>query len=90
MYLGRPWRPYAHTVFINCEMGSHIRPAGWHNWNNTDNERTARYGEYGSRGAGASQKGRVSWAMKVSDTEAADCLDIAKVFAVTTGWNPAE
>jgi len=28
--------------------------------------------------------------MKVSDTEAADCLDIAKVFAVTTGWNPAE
>jgi len=49
VYLGRPWRPYAHTVFINCEMGSHIRPAGWHNWNNTDNERTARYGEYGSR-----------------------------------------
>ena len=23
VYLGRPWRPYAHTVFINCEMGSH-------------------------------------------------------------------
>ena len=22
VYLGRPWRPYAHTVFIDCEMGS--------------------------------------------------------------------
>ena len=41
VYLGRPWRPYAHTMFINCEMGSHIRPEGWHNWNNTDNEKTA-------------------------------------------------
>ncbi len=50
VYLGRPWRPYAHTMFINCEMGSHIRPEGWHNWNNTDNEKTARYGEYGSTG----------------------------------------
>lgn len=90
VYLGRPWRPYAHTVFINCEMGSHIRPEGWHNWNNPANERTARYGEYGSHGPGASQDARVGWAMKVSDSDAADCLDISKVFAVTTGWNPTE
>lgn len=90
VYLGRPWRPYAHTVFINCDMGKHIRPEGWHNWNNTDNERTARYGEYGSRGEGGSQTGRVNWAMKVSDKDAAACLDTTEVFAVTTGWNPAD
>lgn len=88
VYLGRPWRPYAHTVFINCDMGSHIRPEGWHNWNNTDNERTARYGEYGSRGPGAAQDGRVKWAMKVSDSDAAACLDPSEVFAQATGWNP--
>ena len=90
VYLGRPWRPYAHTVFINCDMGKHIRPEGWHNWNNTDNERTARYGEYGSRGEGSSQTGRVNWAMKVSDKDAAACLNTTEVFAVTTGWNPAD
>ena len=41
VYLGRPWRPYAATVFINCEFGNHIRPEGWHNWRNPENEKTA-------------------------------------------------
>ena len=88
VYLGRPWRPYAHTVFINCDMGSHIRPEGWHNWSKPENERTARYGEYGSRGPGAAQEGRVKWAMKVSDSDAAACLDPVEVFAQASGWNP--
>ena len=39
VYLGRPWRPYAATVFINCEMGKHIRPEGWHNWGETIDEK---------------------------------------------------
>ena len=32
VYLGRPWRDYARVVLIDCYMGSHIRPEGWHNW----------------------------------------------------------
>lgn len=88
VYLGRPWRPYAHTVFINCDMGSHIRPTGWHNWSKAENEQTARYGEYGSRGEGANQSARVAWAKKLTDKEAADCLNMAKVFSQATGWNP--
>lgn len=90
VYLGRPWRPYAHTVFINCDMGSHIRPEGWHNWNNADNESTARYGEYGSYGEGASQDSRVNWAMKVSEADAAAYRNLSDIFSVTSGWNPAE
>lgn len=89
-YLGRPWRPYAHTVFINCDMGSHICPAGWDNWRNPDNEKTARYGEYGSRGEGAAIAERVGWAKKLSKKEAAKCLDVKKVFESTSGWNPVE
>lgn len=61
VYLGRPWRPYAATAFIDCEMGAHITPAGWDNWRNPDNEKTARYSEKGSKGPGASGK-RVDWA----------------------------
>ncbi len=90
VYLGRPWRPYAHTVFINCEMGSHIRPEGWHNWNNADNERTARYGEYGSHGPGAAQSGRVGWAMNITDADAAAYRNLTEVFSVTSGWDSTE
>jgi pectinesterase len=32
VYLGRPWRPYAKTVFLNTEMGKHILPEGWNPW----------------------------------------------------------
>jgi len=28
VYLGRPWRAYAKTVFVACELGKHIVPAG--------------------------------------------------------------
>lgn len=88
VYLGRPWRPYAHTMFINCEMGGHIRPEGWHNWNNTANESTARYGEYGSTGAGASQSGRVAWAAPLTPEQAKDLLDIRSIFAKADTWLP--
>lgn len=90
VYLGRPWRPYAHTVFINCDMGRHIRPEGWHNWNDTNNELTARYGEYGSRGEGASQDGRVNWAMKMTEADAAASINTTEVFSQTSGWNPLD
>ena len=39
VYLGRPWRIYAKTVFIDCEMGKHIRPEGWHNWSKPEAEK---------------------------------------------------
>ena len=70
VYLGRPWRPYAYTLFIYCEMGSHIRPEGWHNWRNPANETTARYMEYGNTGSGASGTGRVAWCRKLTGKEA--------------------
>lgn len=66
-YLGRPWRIYAQTYFINCELGSHIRPEGWHNWNKPEAEKSARYGEWGSTGEGANPAARVRWAKRLSE-----------------------
>lgn len=71
VYLGRPWRPYAQTVFLHCELGSHIRPEGWHNWNNPANEKTAYYAEYDCYGPGAGTAGRVGWAHRLTPAEAA-------------------
>ena len=90
VYLGRPWRPFAHTVFINCEMGGHIRPEGWHNWRNPDNEKTARYGQYGCTGPGANEEGRVDWVKNPDAATAAALTDLQKVFAVTSSWQPAQ
>ena len=74
VYLGRPWRPFAATIFMDCELGKHIRPEGWHNWNNAKNEETARYAEYGNKGEGASTKNRVKWSKQLSKKEAAKVM----------------
>ena len=67
--LGRPWRPYAQTVYVSCLMDSHILAEGWNNWGNPDNEKTAFYGEVDSRtmdGKRLDVSKRVSWAHKVN------------------------
>lgn len=70
VYLGRPWRIYAKTVFIECEMGDHIRPEGWHNWAKPEAEKTAFYAEYNSKGPGANPKARVAWSHQLKKKEA--------------------
>lgn len=46
VYLGRPWREYAKTVFIHCDFGPHIHREGFHDWNKTAARETIFYGEY--------------------------------------------
>lgn len=48
VYLGRPWRDYAKTVLLDCELGSHIHPAGFHDWNKENAHSTVFYAEYNS------------------------------------------
>lgn len=88
VYLGRPWRPYAATVFIRCELGGHILPEGWDNWRNPENERTARYAEYANTGEGAATGGRVSWSRQLSPQEAARYDDADFLFGVHDTWRP--
>ncbi len=85
VYLGRPWRAYARTVFIRCEMGKHILPAGWHNWGKTENEQTAFYAEYDNRGEGAAVAGRAPWSKQLSAAEAAQYITVK----ILGGWDPA-
>lgn len=70
VYLGRPWRPYAKTVFIGCELGDHILKEGWHNWGKEYAEKTAFYAEYGSHGPGAATAAeRVKWSHILKEKE---------------------
>ena len=69
VYLGRPWRIYAKTVFINCEMAKHIRTEGWENWSKPEAEKTAFYAEYNCSGIGFQPQKRVSWSRQLTKKE---------------------
>jgi pectinesterase len=88
VYLGRPWRPYAATIFMNCEFGKHILPVGWHNWNNSENEKTVRYAEYMNTGEGASTQNRVTWSKQLKKKEAAE-YSAENIFKRNDDWNIA-
>lgn len=46
VYLGRPWRNFAKSVFINCRMDSHIHEDGFHDWNKSEARDTVEYAVY--------------------------------------------
>ncbi|GHA74896.1 pectinesterase family protein [Pontibacter akesuensis] len=85
VYLGRPWRPYAKTVFISTKLGKHIRPEGWHNWSKPEAEKTAFYAEYKSIGPGAAPKARVSWAKQLKRREARK-YTVNNILSGNDGW----
>ncbi|SOD94786.1 pectinesterase family protein [Spirosoma fluviale] len=88
VYLGRPWRPNAKTIFVRTQMDSHILPAGWDNWNNADNEKTVLYAEYGNTGPGSSTSGRVGWSKQLTANEVKQ-LTLASIFSGKSPWLPA-
>jgi pectinesterase len=75
VYLGRPWRIYAKTAFLNCFLGSHILPEGWHNWNKPEAEKTSFYTEFGNSGPGANMSKRVLWAHSITSKQAKKYTD---------------
>ncbi|XP_074315978.1 pectinesterase/pectinesterase inhibitor-like [Silene latifolia] len=60
-YLGRPWKAYAKTVFMETTIGDLIRPEGYYPWTGTVNLDTCFYGEFANRGPGANTATRVAW-----------------------------
>ena len=87
VYLGRPWREHACTLFMNCEMGPQIRPEGWHNWGDPAREKTVRYAEYNNHGVGATATQRVAWSRQLTRKEAAR-ITLATVFREDNSWIP--
>ena len=86
VFLGRPWRDYGYTLFMNCELGRHIRPEGWHNWEK-QREQTARYLEYNNRGEGADISQRAPWSRQLTKKEASK-ITLEAVFTMNDSWNP--
>ena len=93
-YLGRPWGAYAKTVFINCELGSHIVKEGWHDWEKPgkpDTKKNSYYAEYQNFGPGAAtKKERVKWSYQLSPKQAAEYTFEKVMYQSQDGikWDP--
>nr|XP_023874715.1 probable pectinesterase/pectinesterase inhibitor 12 isoform X1 [Quercus suber] len=72
-YLGRPWRVYSQTVYLESYIDNFIDPTGWTQWASDDDQGldTLYYGEYDNYGPGSSTDDRVTWlgyhVMDISD-----------------------
>lgn len=91
-YLGRPWGAYAKTVFIDCELGGHILPEGWHDWEKPgkpDTKKNSYYAEYGCTGPGA-RGPRVKWAHSLKPRQLQDYSFEKVMYQEQDGiiWNP--
>lgn len=88
VFLGRPWRPYAKTVFMNCNLGKHILQEGWNPWKDErfpDKTKTAFYAEYNNKGKGAKVNKRVSWSHQLTKAAAAK-YTLKNIFSKDDFW----
>ncbi|MCO5599373.1 hypothetical protein L7F22_053475 [Adiantum nelumboides] len=86
-YLGRPWKKYSRTVFIQSEMQAVVQPKGWLPWNASNPYTdTVYYGEYGNRGAGARTAERVSWKGVHGNMSKADASQFAVASFIGLEW----
>jgi pectinesterase len=86
-FLGRPWRIYASTIFLNCEMSDVVRPEGWNDWKKPEAHTTTRYAEFNSSGAGASPTNRPAWTTQLNKSDAQK-ITLEKVLGGSDGWQP--
>lgn len=54
VYLGRPWREFAHVAILHSYLGPHIHPLHWHDWNKTSAHDTIQFYEFENYGPGTS------------------------------------
>ena len=53
VYLGRPWRDFAHVAILDSYLGDHIHPDHWDDWNKPQAHATVKFCEYRNYGPGA-------------------------------------
>ena len=91
VYLGRPWKTYAQTVFFKCIEYENIIPAGWKTWDGREN--SCFYAEYKCTGPGSDTSNRAGWSYQLSDVQAT-AYTMENIFSKETstdfyaGWDP--
>lgn len=89
-YLGRPWKPYSRTVYMQSYLDKIIAPAGWYPWSGNFALKTLYYGEYMNTGPGAGTANRVNWPgyHRITSTAEASKYTVAE-FISGNSWLPS-
>lgn len=88
-YLGRPWKEYSRTVYMQSFIDGLIEPVGWHEWSGSFALNTLYYAEFNNTGLGSSTANRVTWpGYHVIDQTVASYFTVA-YFIVGEFWLPS-
>ncbi|KAF1861098.1 hypothetical protein Lal_00000517 [Lupinus albus] len=60
-YLGRPWKEYSRTVYMETFIDKLIDPKGWMEWSGNFGLSTLYYAEFSNWGPGSNTSKRVTW-----------------------------
>ncbi|KAL3502234.1 hypothetical protein ACH5RR_036683 [Cinchona calisaya] len=89
-FLGRPWKNYSTTIFMENFMENFIDPKGWLPWMGTTAPDTIFYAEYQNFGPGATNTSRVPWkGLKLNITSKQARKFLVKSFINGNKWLPA-
>ncbi|XP_008800480.2 pectinesterase-like [Phoenix dactylifera] len=87
-YLGRPWKEYSRTIFIENQISSFIHPAGYLPWDQEFGLKTLYYAEYNNKGEGSNVTDRIKWpGFHVIDRRMAENFTVAN-FLEGERWIP--
>ncbi|RZC94025.1 hypothetical protein C5167_016721 [Papaver somniferum] len=90
-YLGRPWRQYSRTVYLNSLIDDVVDPRGWLEWDGDFALSTLYYGEYMNRGPGANTISRVNWpGYRVINSSMEANQFTAESFIQVSDWLPSD
>ncbi|XP_044479966.1 putative pectinesterase/pectinesterase inhibitor 28 [Mangifera indica] len=82
-YLGRPWKEFARTLYLQSEIGDVIQPEGWMPWQGDFALNTCWYAEFGNRGPGSDTARRVTWpGIQKINAQQAEGFTLAKFIGV--------
>ncbi|KAL6131863.1 hypothetical protein ACLB2K_070236 [Fragaria x ananassa] len=89
-FLGRPWKTYSRTVFLQSYLDSLVDPAGWLEWDGNFALKTLYYGEYKNKGPGSGTSGRVKWGgyRVITSSSEASKFTVGNLIAGSS-WLPA-
>jgi pectinesterase len=92
VYLGRPWKTWARTVFFECIEYENVSPMGWHVWDGK--EETCYYAEYQCTGPGSDTANRVDWSHQLTEEQAAaytreNIFSAGSSTVFSSNWDPA-
>lgn len=87
-YLGRPWKEYSRTIYMQSFMDGFINPAGWREWSGDFALNTSYYAEFSNTGPGSNTSRRVTWTgfHIINATDAANFT--VSNFIVGDNWIP--